>query len=188
MTKVKQILFKKKEIRTKNTTDLTAEILTKTGETLLVEAQQREDLEKPFHLCKVDCCYSFIQLLSNNDLQFLLCLLKHYQTGIHSTACADMMALTVLQGKPRHIFHLFCSWFILLLTVQGEKYKRTKKKSNEITVRFHCSARLPTEQCSMTENWRPHTFFSLPAQLNNRLVQREVSMDVGSSLFVVFVT
>lgn len=70
----------------------------------------------------------------------------------------------------------------------GRKVQKDKKKSNEITVCFHCSARLPTEQCSMTENWRPHTFFSLPAQLNNRLVQREVSMDVGSSLFVVFVT
>lgn len=31
------------------------------------------------------------------------------------------------------------------------------------------------------------TFFSLPAQLNNRLVQGQVSMDVGSSLFIVFI-
>lgn len=31
------------------------------------------------------------------------------------------------------------------------------------------------------------TFFSLPAQFNDRLIQRQVSMDVSSSLFVVFV-
>ena len=77
--------------RTNNNTDLTAEILSKACKALLVEAQQRKDLEKPFHLCEVDCCYSFIQLLSNNDLQFLLCLLKHYQTGVHSTTWANMM-------------------------------------------------------------------------------------------------
>lgn len=61
----------------KHTTDLSAEVLAKAGKALLVEAQMREDLEKPFHLCKVNCCNSFIHLLSNNDLQFLLCLLKH---------------------------------------------------------------------------------------------------------------
>lgn len=49
-------------------TDLTAEILAKSSEALLVEAKKREDLEKPFHLCQVDCCYSFIKLLCNNDL------------------------------------------------------------------------------------------------------------------------
>lgn len=68
------------------TTDLTAEILTEAGKALLVEAQERENLEKSFHLREVDCCYSFIELLSNDDLQFLLCLLQHDQTGIHSAA------------------------------------------------------------------------------------------------------
>lgn len=71
------------------TTDLTAEVLTEAGEALLVEAQQREDLEKPFHLCEVDCCYSFVELLSDDDFQFLLCLLQHDQAGIHSAACAE---------------------------------------------------------------------------------------------------
>lgn len=75
----------------KNATDLTAEILAKAGEALLVEAQQREDLEKPLHLREVDRRYSFIKLLSNDDLQLLLCLLQHYQTGIHGTACAHTM-------------------------------------------------------------------------------------------------
>lgn len=32
-----------------------------------------------------------------------------------------------------------------------------------------------------------HTLFSLSAQLNNRLVQGEVSVDVGCSLLIVFV-
>lgn len=70
-------------------TDLTAEILTKASEALLVKTKQWEDLEKPFHLCKVNSCYSFIQFLSNNDLQFLLRFLQQDQTGIHSTAFGD---------------------------------------------------------------------------------------------------
>lgn len=37
----------------------------------------------------------------------------------------------------------------------------------------------------MTEKF--HTLFALSAQLNDRLVQREVSMDVGSGLVIVFV-
>lgn len=91
----------------KNTTDLTAEVLAKAGETLLVEAQQREDLEKPFHLRKVNCSDGFIQLLRDNDLQFLLCLLKHYQTGIHSTACADMMICDRGSLKIHFIFFFY---------------------------------------------------------------------------------
>ena len=53
------------------TTNLTAEILTKTGKALLVEAQQREDLEKPLHLCEVNCRHGLIELLCNNDFKFL---------------------------------------------------------------------------------------------------------------------
>lgn len=77
-------------------TDLTAEILTKASEALLVKTKQWEDLEKPFHLCKVNSCYSFIQFLSNNDLQFLLRFLQQDQTGIHSTAFGEKNAFTVM--------------------------------------------------------------------------------------------
>lgn len=70
-------------------TNLAAEILTKAGEALLVEAQQWEDLEKPLHLREVDRCHGLIELLCNYTLQFLLCLLQQDQTGVHGTACAD---------------------------------------------------------------------------------------------------
>lgn len=80
------------------TTDLTAEILTKASKTLLVEAQQRKDLEKPFHLCQVNRCNSFIQLLGNDDPQLLLCFLKHQQTGVHVAACGDTIIKTTLQA------------------------------------------------------------------------------------------
>lgn len=79
--------------KTKRTTHLTAEVLAKAGEPLRVKTQHRKDLEKSFHLGKVHRCNRFIQLISDDDLQFLLCLLKHHQTGIHSAACAaDIMA------------------------------------------------------------------------------------------------
>lgn len=71
------------------TINLTAEVLTKASETLLVEAQQREDLEKPFDLRQVNSCYSLIQLLGNNDPQLLLGFLKQQQAGIHAAACVD---------------------------------------------------------------------------------------------------
>lgn len=57
-------------------TDLTAKILSKAGQALLVEAKQREDLEKPLDLCQVHRCHSFIQLVRDDDLQFFLGLLQ----------------------------------------------------------------------------------------------------------------
>lgn len=70
-------------------TDLTAEVLTKASKALLVEAQQRKDLEKPLHLCQVNRCYGFIQLLGHDDPQLLLCFLEHQQTGVHVAACGE---------------------------------------------------------------------------------------------------
>lgn len=84
-------------------TDLTAEVLTKASKTLLVEAQQGEDLEKPFHLCQVNRCYSFIQLLGNDDPQLLLCFLKHQQTGVHVAACGATILETTSQAIYRDL-------------------------------------------------------------------------------------
>lgn len=94
----------------RQTTDLAAEVLAKAGEALLVKAQHREDLEKPFHLSKVHSCHSFIQLISDDDLQFLLGLLKHHQTGIHSAACANVMASNLTyKANPDICFMCFAA-------------------------------------------------------------------------------
>ena len=63
--------------------DLAAEVLAEAGQALLMQTQQREDLEEPFHLHQVDRCHGRVQPLGNDDLQLLLCLLQHDQTGIH---------------------------------------------------------------------------------------------------------
>lgn len=76
------------------TTDLSAEILAKASKALLVEAQQREELEKPFYLCQVNSCHGLIQLLGNNHPQFLLRFLKQQQAGIHVAACVDTITKT----------------------------------------------------------------------------------------------
>lgn len=48
---------------TEEPTDLTAEVLAEASQALLVEPQQREDLEEPFYLSQVNGGHSFIQLL-----------------------------------------------------------------------------------------------------------------------------
>lgn len=83
-------------------TDLTAEVLAKASQALLVEAQQGEDFEEPLHLREVHRCDGFVQLLGDDDLQFLLRLLQHQQTGVHGALCDRQEGLAGLQHKePR---------------------------------------------------------------------------------------
>lgn len=69
--------------------DLAAQVLAEAGQTLLVEAQQGEDLEEPLHLYQVDSCDGFVQLLGNDHPQLLLRLLKQQQAGVHAAACVE---------------------------------------------------------------------------------------------------
>lgn len=69
-----------------NPTHLAAEVLAKASQALIVEAKQREDFKESFHLRQITPGNSLIQSLRNQDFQSLLCLLKHGQASVHSTA------------------------------------------------------------------------------------------------------
>lgn len=66
--------------------DLATEVLAEAGQALLMEAQQREDLEEPLHLHQVHRRHSRVQTLGHDHLQLLLRLLQHEQTGVHGAA------------------------------------------------------------------------------------------------------
>lgn len=110
-------------------------------------------------------------------MTFSFCSASWSMTRLASTALPGQTKSWQLQFKPRQQIYI----------ASCEKYS-VKTHKNQQRSPVHCSVRLHIEQWTMTENWRPRTFFSLPAQLNNRLVQREVSMDVGSRLFIIFIT
>lgn len=71
---------------------LFAEVFGEVAQPFFMQAQQRKNLEKPFHLGQVFLLGGNVELLGHNLLQALLGLLQELQVGIDDAACSGIRA------------------------------------------------------------------------------------------------
>lgn len=82
--------------------NLTAKVLSKACKSLLMESQQRKDLEKAFHLRQVTCGNCFLQSRCDKCLQITLCFLKQRKAGFNCTACT-MYSIQMIQQYKKYV-------------------------------------------------------------------------------------